>query len=125
MIFITFLRDKDHWSGPVIDLHLYISIKVILKVGRHKGSMKNRPSVPLTRESLQELKDKGFLFVLVKGYSLERRVDYIHLTHFMLTPVRELPEDPGDKEIFAPIDSDVLWEWAGAEEVVAFIETAT
>jgi hypothetical protein len=38
--------------------------------------MKNsKIGVPLTARSLQELKDLGFCFVLIKAYAVDRRAD--------------------------------------------------
>ena len=73
---------------------------------------RNRSRIKLTDKSLQELKDKGFQYVLIKGYTPAQKNDHIELNQFILVPVRELPDSPGDKEIFAPIDSDVLAYWA-------------
>jgi hypothetical protein len=86
--------------------------------------MKNEvATIRLTAARLQELKDLGFQFVLIKGYSLNRRSDYIELNHFILVPVTELPEDPAQKEIFEPIDSEILLDWANSpEDVTAYIE---
>ncbi len=66
----------------------------------------------LTKQSLQQLKDRGFRFVLIKGYTLDGRVDYIELSYFSLTPVINLPDDPTKKGIYEPIDSTILMEWA-------------
>ncbi len=68
--------------------------------------------IRLTQQSLQSLKDKGFRFVLIKGYTTDRRQDYIELNYFMLVPVKDLPDDPNKKEIYEPIDSTILTEWA-------------
>lgn len=85
---------------------------------------RNRPRIKLTDTTLQELKDKGFLYVLVKGYTPAQRNDHIELNQFILVPVRQLPEAPGEKEIFAPIDSDVLAYWAhlSDNEIEAYID---
>jgi hypothetical protein len=72
----------------------------------------SRSAIRLTKESLQQLKDSGFRFVLIKGYTTDRRVDYIELNYFTLVPVKDLPEDPNKKEIYEPIDSEILMEWA-------------
>ena len=84
----------------------------------------NRGAIRLTIKALQQLKDRGFQYVLIKGYSLSRKPDYIELNSFMLTPVKVLPEDPAEKEIFAPVDSEILLQWASPENdsVDAFIE---
>ncbi|HLZ87482.1 MAG TPA: hypothetical protein VKQ52_09590 [Puia sp.] len=87
--------------------------------------MKNPRAPRLTARRLQELKDLGFRFVLIKGYTIDRRSDYIELNHFTLVPVKELPEDPGQKEIYEPIESEILLEWASSPDngVMAFIES--
>lgn len=84
----------------------------------------NQGGIRLTEKTLQQLKDRGFQYVLIKGYSLAKKIDYIELNSFTLTPVRELPEDPAEKEIFAPLDSEILLQWATdhAYGVEAYIE---
>jgi len=86
--------------------------------------MKNEgTALRLTATRLQKLKDQGFRFVLIKGYSLNKRSDYIELNHWVLVPVMQLPEDPAQKEIYEPIDSEILLEWANATDgILAFIE---
>jgi hypothetical protein len=76
----------------------------------------SKSALRLTLQSLQHLKDRGFRFVLIKGYTTDRRVDYIVLNYFTLVPVKDLPEDPNKKEIYEPIDSDILLEWASRPE---------
>jgi hypothetical protein len=85
---------------------------------------RNQSRIKLTDKTLQELKDKGFLYVLIKGYTPAQRNDHIELNGFILVPVRELPDGPGEKEIFAPIDSEVLACWAEPSDdgIEAYIE---
>lgn len=72
---------------------------------------KSSTRLRLTDQTLQELKDKGYQYVIVKGYTPDRRLDHIQLNHFILVPVKQLPTEPGEKEIYAPIDSEVLLDW--------------
>lgn len=87
---------------------------------------KSKSATRLTSQTLQDLKRKGFRFVLVKGYTLDKRLDYIQMNHFTLVPVMELPAEPGAKEIYEPIDSDILQEWADSPDrgLIAYIEQA-
>ncbi len=71
-----------------------------------------RSNIRLTQQSLQSLKDGGFRFVLIRGYTTDRRQDYIELSYFTLIPVIDLPDDPNKKGIYEPIDSNILAEWA-------------
>jgi hypothetical protein len=86
---------------------------------------RSRSAVRLTEHSLQQLKDSGFRFVLIKGYTTDRRVDYIEVNYFTLVPVEDLPEDPNKKEIYESIDSAILMQWASFPDDGAkvFIET--
>jgi hypothetical protein len=79
-------------------------------MAQNKSSIRRK----LTDQTLQELKDEGFQYVLIKDYTPDRRLDHIQLNHFILVPVMQLPTDPGEKEIFAPIDSEVLLDWVSS-----------
>ena len=78
----------------------------------------------LTRQSLEKLKADGYRFVLVKSYSIGRAPDYLEMNDFILTPVRELPVNRGEMEIFEPVDSDILSDWVDRADsgIKAFIE---
>jgi hypothetical protein len=85
---------------------------------------KERSSIRLTLQTLEKLKERGYRYVLVESYTLDRRSDFIEMNHFLLKPVKELPR-PGEWGIFEPIDSHILREWADQPDngVKAFIET--
>lgn len=84
-----------------------------------------KPVIKLTKDSLQHLKDNGFKYVLVKGYTVDRCRDYIELNNIILTPVKNLSKDPEKKGIFEPIESKILSDWAenpksGVKVVIEF-----
>jgi len=81
------------------------------------SSEKLKSTIKLTTQSLQDLKEKGFRYVLVKGYTTDRRIDYIELNHITLIPVKDLSQDPNQKEIFEPIGSALLSQWAQYPDV--------
>jgi hypothetical protein len=82
-------------------------------IKKKNNRMENsRSAITLTIQSLQQLKDSGFRFVLIKGYTTDRRVDYIEVNYFTLVPVKDLSEDPNKKEIYESIDSEILMQWA-------------
>jgi hypothetical protein len=96
---------------------------------KSKTRMENpRSAITLTKQSLQQLKDSGFRFVLIKGYTTDRRIDYIEVNYFTLVPVKDLSEDPNKKEIYESIDSEILMQWAsfpddGAKVVIEMEQT--
>ena len=70
----------------------------------------------LTLQMLQKLKDKGFRYVQVKGFTQDRRQDYIEPRYLILVPIRELSDDPDKQEIYEPINSSILLDWAGSPD---------
>jgi hypothetical protein len=85
---------------------------------------KPRPPVRLTLPVLQDLKDKGFRYVLVKEYDVDTRLGFVAMNFFTLVPVRSLPHDPAFKGIYEEIESDILLEWAmgGDQGIKVFVE---
>jgi hypothetical protein len=69
-----------------------------------------------TTTILQELKDRGYRFVLVKAVTLDNRYDYIEPHHLVLIPIKQLPTDQSEKDIYEPIDSPILLQWAGEKD---------
>jgi SAM-dependent methyltransferase len=102
-----------------------LKIRIILLYEMNDNGKKIPRSVSrLTAQNLQILKAQGFRFVLVKGVTGDRRTDYITFSHFTLTPVKELPGETARKEIFEPIDSEILLQWANCQDdrVAVYIE---
>jgi hypothetical protein len=118
LIYITFFSDNYYIVPLTVPLLLYVT--------GEKYLMRNYKSViKLTKDSLQNLKDKGFRYVLVKGYTLDRRMEYIELNNITLTPVKDLSTDPNKKGIYEPIESKILTQWAehpesGVKVVIEF-----
>jgi len=78
----------------------------------------------LTPSVLQNLKNKGFRYVQVTGFSSDRKPDYMEPRYFMLVPVKDLPGNQQEQGIYEPIDSKILMDWAnspyeGVEVLVA------
>lgn len=69
-------------------------------------------TTPFTRAVLETLKDKGFLYVQVKGFTADKRPDYMEPRYLVLIPMKSLPEIPGSIEIYEAINSRLLEEWA-------------
>ena len=70
------------------------------------------PNPRLTAQNLQKLKDNGFQYVLVEGFTRDKRLEYVDPSFLLLTPVKDLPEDIKEKGIFESINSTILKDWA-------------
>ena len=69
-------------------------------------------TAPYTMAALETLKKKGFRYVQVKGFTSDKRLDYIEPRYLVLIPMKSLPVGQGEIEIYEPIDSQLLLDWA-------------
>jgi len=69
-------------------------------------------AVQLSRPVLRQLAAKGYRYVQVKAFTRDMRQDYIDPRFILLMPLRELPGEPARKDIYEPINSEMLKDWA-------------
>jgi hypothetical protein len=67
---------------------------------------------PFTLPALQKLKNRGFRFMQVNGFSSDKRLDYMEPRYFILVPLKDLPTENDRKGIYEPIDSQLMLDWA-------------
>lgn len=70
--------------------------------------------VPLSLPVLQQLKEQGFQFVQVKGFSNGQSPEYGQAQYLLLVPIRALSDDPAKQDIYEPLDSEILIDWANS-----------
>lgn len=70
------------------------------------------PLKPLNLQVLHRLFAAGYKYVQVRGYTADRHYEYIEPAMIILFPMRELPADPEQKDIYEPLDSKLLEQWA-------------
>ena len=61
---------------------------------------------PLTSEAINTLQKNGYKYLQVQGFTLDHHAEYVEPHYLMLVPTKELPKD-----IYEPIDSDLVNEW--------------
>jgi hypothetical protein len=69
-------------------------------------------AIKLTLEALHNLENSGYKYVQVKGLTIDQHCDYVEPHYIMLLPMKELPTAQINKDIYEPVDSDLLREWA-------------
>jgi hypothetical protein len=77
--------------------------------------------VPLTVELLDQLYRAGWRFVQVKGITADLHYEHIEPHHFVLIPMKHLPKDQVDKDVYEPIDSELLRSWAVEKDAKASV----
>jgi len=63
-------------------------------------------------QALDNLQSKGFKFVHVVGLTTDNHYDYTDPDLLLLVPLKELPTDPEKRDIYEPIESELLYKWA-------------
>ena len=86
-----------------------------MKEKNHTGE-NSKSTVRLTLQLLQKMRSRGFRYVQVKGFATDRRLDYMEPRFLVLVPIKVLPADPAEKEIYEPIESKILEDWAKSPE---------
>lgn len=66
----------------------------------------------LSGKILNDLQLEGYKYVQIKGYTVERHPEYVEPHYFMLIPMKTLPTDPQSRDIYEPIESEFLANWA-------------
>lgn len=79
-----------------------------------KGVSEGRSStIEFNAKALDTLQSKGYRFVHVIGLTVDNHYDYTDPQLLLLVPLKELPTDPEKKGIYEPIESELLYRWAG------------
>ncbi|RYY66974.1 MAG: hypothetical protein EOO12_02600 [Chitinophagaceae bacterium] len=73
-------------------------------------------TIPFNLKTLQQIEDRGFKYVQVKGFTTDRHYDYVEPQFLVLFPMKELPTDQDQKDIYEPVKSDLLKQWAREEQ---------
>lgn len=78
-----------------------------------KGIQETRNAcTQLSLKALQNLETKGYKYVQIKGLTSDKHYEYVEPYYWVLVPMKELPVDPAKRDIYEPIDSDILKQWA-------------
>jgi len=77
-----------------------------------KGMKQGQGAVPFDANMLEALEREGYKYVQIKGLTTDKRFDYLAPRFLLLVPLKELPTDPREKDIYEPIPSPILEQWA-------------
>ncbi|MFZ1785436.1 MAG: hypothetical protein WAU23_09540 [Ferruginibacter sp.] len=77
---------------------------------------------PLTIEALNNLQNKGYKYLQVKGFTLDHHPEYVEPHYIMLVPIKELSKNPANMGIYEHIDSDMIKDWASTSSTSENLE---
>lgn len=64
-----------------------------------------------TQQTLDKLKQTGYQFFQIKGLTIDMHFEYTEPYYIVLVPIKALPEEQEEKDIYAPINSDIVQKW--------------
>ena len=76
------------------------------------GIIESHGAVRFEANMLATLASRGYKYVQIKGLTTDKRCDYLSPHLLILVPMKELPADQRDKDIYEPIPSKILEQWA-------------
>ena len=68
--------------------------------------------VILTNEALLDLKEKGYKYLQVQGYTLDHHLEYVEPHYLMLVPVKDFSDNRAKMGIYEDISSETVVNWA-------------
>ena len=80
------------------------------------GFLESHGAVRLEANMLEALQRKGYKYVQIKGLTTDKRYDYLSPHILLLVPMKVLPADPREKDIYEPIPSSILEQWAAEQD---------
>ncbi len=69
-------------------------------------------NVDFSAAALDQLLAEGYVYVQVKGFTIDKHCEYVDPHTLVLVPLKALPTDPVEKDIYEPIQSPILYQWA-------------
>lgn len=66
----------------------------------------------LTIKALDDLKEKGYKYLQVQGFTLDHHPEYIEPNYIMLVPMKSLSSKTNKIDIYEDIGGDTIISWA-------------
>ncbi|HSB92071.1 MAG TPA: hypothetical protein VLC28_03100 [Flavitalea sp.] len=80
--------------------------------GMRNGFSESPGVVRFNATMLKVLEREGYKYIQIKGLSTDKRGDYLSPQLLLLKPLKELPVDQREKEIYEALPSTILEQWA-------------
>ena len=66
----------------------------------------------LTLDALDQLKEKGYQYVQVQGFTMDHHPEYIEPYYLMLVPFKSLKENIATMDVYEEISGETIINWA-------------
>jgi hypothetical protein len=69
-------------------------------------------TITFNRQMVDNLERKGYKYFQIRGFTIDGHYDYMEPHYIILVPVKTLPVEQAKKDIYEPINSKLLQNWA-------------
>ncbi|PWT96772.1 MAG: hypothetical protein C5B52_15105 [Bacteroidetes bacterium] len=83
---------------------------------RQKENNNQKAPVPFNGKELEKMIERGFTHVQVSAYTRDKSLDYVDPHYIILTPLKLAKGNQTGLDIYESIHSELLLNWANAEE---------
>ena len=66
----------------------------------------------LTVDALNKLKEKGYQYLQVQGFTMDHHPEYIEPYYLMLVPVKSLSANKATMDVYEEISGETIVNWA-------------
>lgn len=66
----------------------------------------------LTIKALDDLKEKGYRYLQVQGFTMDHHPEYIEPYYLMLVPVKSLTANKATMDVYEEISGEIIINWA-------------
>jgi hypothetical protein len=81
-----------------------------------KAILENRAgTITFNQKAIDKLESEGYKYFQVKGFTIDNRHEYVDPYYILLVPIKSLPVEQGEKDIYESLNSEILQKWATEE----------
>ena len=66
----------------------------------------------LTLDALNQLKEKGYQYLQIQGFTMDHHPEYIEPYYLMLVPVKSLTANKAAMDVYEEISGETIINWA-------------
>ena len=66
----------------------------------------------LTMDALDRLKEKGYQYLQIQGFTMDHHPEYIEPHYMMLIPVKSLKANKASMDVYEEISGETIIKWA-------------
>ena len=68
--------------------------------------------ITLTVDALDKLKEKGYQYLQIQGFTMDHHPEYIEPYYLMLVPVKSLTANSTNMDVYEEISGETIINWA-------------